>query len=143
MNASENDPFVCLKLEDINRANTILVNVINSLKIKEKQRGGGDKFDLVSTLLIAGMISASTFGLAWASGWIMYILLSSTTPGFSNVYEICFSQHNISGIKHVFKGEIGNLIKTYMNSKNVHAILSRHLRQKFGTYDNFIQVCFE
>lgn len=145
MDLVQHESFICLKPNDINKANEILLNVLASLNIKEKQRGGGDKFDMVATLLIAAMISASTFGLLWASGWVIYILTSATNSDYINakIYEVCFSQTNISGIKHILKGEIGNIIKTYIHSKNVHSILSHHLREKFGTFDKFIQFCFD
>lgn len=142
---SQENHFICLKPNDIKTANMILLNVINSLNIKKKggkQKGGGDKFDIVASILIAAVICSSTFGIMWASGWIMYTISSTSNIFNTKLYDVCFSEYNISSIKYILKGEIGNIIKSYIHSKNVHPILAKHLREKFGTYDNFIAFCF-
>jgi uncharacterized protein YqgC (DUF456 family) len=142
--SDEND-FICLKPKDIDFANSILLNVLNSLNNKEKQRGGGDKFDILASLLIAGSVSAGTFGVVWASGWIISIISSAANVSEifeKNIYEVCISKHNLSTLVGLLKGEVGKIIKTHMSSKNVHHMLASYLRKKFETYDNFIEICF-
>ena len=144
--SSSKDDVICLKPEEIEIANKILLNVLESLKLKEKkQRGGGDKFDILASVLIAGMISASIFGAFWASGWILSIISSATNVSEmfdNNVYEACFSKKNISSITYILKGEIGKIIKANIYSRDVHYILSSYLRKTYHTYENFAEFCF-
>ena len=144
--SSENDKIVCLKPHEIEIANNILLNVLNSLNIKEqKQRGGGDKFDILASVLIAGMVCASTFGIVWASGWIITIISSAaniTDILHKNVYEACFTQKSLASMTYILKGEIGKIIKSHINSKNVQHILANHLRHTYKTFDNFAELCF-